>query len=153
MNVRKAVLADKSKVAELYKNLFTESAKMQPLFYKEAEIEDDFLTKVIKDDSAALFVAEEAGCIVGFVLALEEATQPFGCVRRLKYAYLLDIIVKEEYRGKGITAGLVECVKIWAKEKGLHHISLTVLEENERAIASYEKEGFYSAMRTMRYVL
>ena len=153
MLIRKAVFADKEQVKILYKELFAVSARMQPLFYQNAEIEEAFLDEIIKSDNKVLFVAEENSDIAGFALALEEKTQPFACARQLSYAYLLDIIVRSDCRGRGIASGLVRRVKIWAKERNLHHVAITVLEENSRAIGCYKKEGFSDAMRTMRFII
>ena len=43
--------------------------------------------------------------------------------------------------------------KKWAKERNLDYIELFVLSNAEEANAFYEREGFETVSRTMRYVL
>ena len=53
--------------------------------------------------------------------------------------YLEDILVTEEYRGKGIGKMLFDRLVIEAKEKHLHGIVWQVLDWNEPAINFYKK--------------
>jgi GNAT superfamily N-acetyltransferase len=53
--------------------------------------------------------------------------------------YLEDIVVTEEWRGKGVGKLLFNCLVEEAKEKGWKSISWQVLEWNEPAINFYKK--------------
>jgi ribosomal protein S18 acetylase RimI-like enzyme len=74
------------------------------------------------------------GMIVGFALYYIRYSTWKG-----QRMYLEDIIVTEEYRGRGIGAQLFEKLIEVAKEKGFHGISWQVLEWNEPAINFYKK--------------
>lgn len=81
------------------------------------------------------FVAEnEDNLIVGFALYYIRYSTWKGC-----RMYLEDIIVTEEYRGKGIGGMLFDQLIIEAKEKKFHGITWQVLEWNEPAINFYKK--------------
>lgn len=79
-------------------------------------------------------VAEAEGVIVGFALYYIRYSTWKG-----QRMYLEDIIVTEDWRGKGIGALLMDQVIADAKEKNLHGISWQVLEWNTPAIRFYER--------------
>ncbi|MGZ3778533.1 MAG: N-acetyltransferase family protein [Mucilaginibacter sp.] len=80
------------------------------------------------------FVAEADGTIVGFALYYIRYSTWKGC--RL---YLEDLIVTEEWRGKGIGKILFEKTIEDARELGLNGMAWQVLDWNEPAIGFYKK--------------
>jgi ribosomal protein S18 acetylase RimI-like enzyme len=50
--------------------------------------------------------------------------------------------VAREWRGRGVGAALLEAAIEWARERGLHKLSLGVFAHNAAAIALYRKFGF-----------
>jgi GNAT superfamily N-acetyltransferase len=80
------------------------------------------------------FVAEEDGFIAGFALYYIRYSTWKGC-----RMYLEDILVTEEYRGKGIGKLLFDQLIVEAKERKFHGIVWQVLEWNEPAINFYKK--------------
>lgn len=80
------------------------------------------------------FVAEAEGMIIGFALYYIRYSTWKGA-----RMYLEDILVTEEWRGKGIGKLLFNCLVEEAKEKGWKAISWQVLEWNEPAINFYKK--------------
>lgn len=80
------------------------------------------------------FVAEDDEKIIGFALYYIRYSTWKGC-----RMYLEDIIVTEEYRGKGIGKLLFDRLIIEAKEKKFSGITWQVLEWNEPAINFYKK--------------
>lgn len=55
----------------------------------------------------------------------------------------LGIGILSEYRGQGIGEALIRAALEKAKQIGLTRVELTVREGNKRAIALYEKMGFF----------
>lgn len=50
--------------------------------------------------------------------------------------------VAHEWRGRGMGSSLMEAAIEWARERGLHKLSLSVWPHNAAAIALYRKYGF-----------
>lgn len=82
------------------------------------------------------FVAEDEGVIIGLALYYIRYSTWKG--RRL---YLEDLIVTEEYRGKGIGKLLFDVIIQEAKEMGFSGMMWQVLDWNEPAIKFYNKYG------------
>ena len=54
----------------------------------------------------------------------------------------LGMAVAREWRRQGVGAALLEAAIAWAREHGLHKLSLSVFPHNTAAIALYRKFGF-----------
>ncbi len=80
------------------------------------------------------FVVEVDGVIQGFALYYIRYSTWKGC-----RMYLEDIIITEEYRGKGLGKLLFDQLIIEAVERNLKGITWQVLEWNEDAIEFYKK--------------
>lgn len=80
------------------------------------------------------FVAEDDGTIIGLALYYVRYSTWKGC--RL---YLEDLVVTEEYRGRGIGKLLFDKIVIEAKEKGYSGMVWQVLDWNEPALNFYKK--------------
>ena len=61
-----------------------------------------------------------------------------------------NISVLRAYWGLGLGRALTEACIQWAKEAGYEQLELTVVAENERAIALYRKAGFVEFGRNPR---
>jgi ribosomal-protein-alanine N-acetyltransferase len=58
-----------------------------------------------------------------------------------KEAYVCEIIVEDDYRGKGIGTSLLEEVEAWARKKKMYSIGLTVHIANPEALSVYSEFG------------
>jgi RimJ/RimL family protein N-acetyltransferase len=76
-------------------------------------------------------VALAAGEIVGFLFVVE--SWGFG---------ELGMLVARDWRGRGVGTALVAAAIEWARERGLHKLTLSVFPHNAAAIALYRKFGF-----------
>jgi RimJ/RimL family protein N-acetyltransferase len=54
----------------------------------------------------------------------------------------LGMIVEDGWRGRGIGTRMLEAGISWAREHGVHKVTLTVWPHNDAAIALYRKFGF-----------
>lgn len=63
---------------------------------------------------------------------------------------MIDIIVTEAYRKKGIGSQLIKVVKQWGKSRRLDYIELFVLSDAQGEIVFYEHENFQAVSHTMR---
>ncbi len=97
-----------------------------------------------------IYVAREAGRVVGMVSTLYTVSTAEGG----KSAWLEDMVVLPECRGRGVGAQLLEFAIVGAREAGVRRITLLSDEDNDQAHALYASEGFqFSGMRPMRLKL
>lgn len=84
------------------------------------------------------FVAddEDAAQLVGVLVAMGDARQ------RLKHSASLLVAVRQAYAGQGIATRLFVAMEAWARQRGLHRLSLQVQADNHRAVALYHRWGF-----------
>ena len=80
------------------------------------------------------FVAESDGQIIGMALYYIRYSTWKG-----KRLFLEDLIVTEEYRGKGIGKSLFDRIVVEAKELGFNGMMWQVLDWNEPALNFYKK--------------
>lgn len=154
MIIRKATIGDVDAIAAQYIRLFSEMADMQPDCLKPAEQKRNYIRGAVNSPDHLLLVAEkDGGGVAGFVLAQEQQSPPYPCLKPRRLAYLMDMAVSPDCRELGLGSSFIEQVKIWALNRGLEYVELNVLEENTRAIGLYERCGFKSAMRSMRFKL
>jgi RimJ/RimL family protein N-acetyltransferase len=63
----------------------------------------------------------------------------------------LGMLVARDWRGRGVGSALVEAAIGWARDRGLHKLSLSVFAHNEAAIALYRKLGFVEEGRRVKH--
>lgn len=143
-SIRKATEADIPAILSLYKEQFREMAKHAPDFIKEGNQQAEFIERIIADEKSDILVSEENEIAVGFVLLQiqKRADFDFFVNANAESCYIMDIIVTERSRNKGLGTALLNSAKEWAKEHGCVFINLDVLSGNDRAAALYEKLGF-----------
>ena len=79
---------------------------------------------------------DEDGALVGFAVAdiEEDGDAPFGVV--------CDVMVKEEYRGRGAGSQLLDAAIEWLWKQGVQDIYLESGKDNHSAHRFFEKRGF-----------
>ncbi|MBQ9764830.1 MAG: GNAT family N-acetyltransferase [Lachnospiraceae bacterium] len=83
-----------------------------------------------------LLVAEADDRIVGYISAQK------GGLNRIAHSAYIVVGILKDYRGKGIGTDFFNRLDIWAEEKHVKRLELTVVCENEVAKHLYEKSGF-----------
>jgi ribosomal protein S18 acetylase RimI-like enzyme len=63
----------------------------------------------------------------------------------------LGMTVAWEWRGRGVGSALLAAAIEWARERGLHKLSLSVFPHNTAAIALYRKFGFVEEGRRVKH--
>ena len=82
--------------------------------------------------SAGSFVAVADAQVIGLI-HVEVSRYGFG---------ELGMLVDREWRGRGVGSALLQAAIDWARDHGLHKLSLEVFTHNTAAIALYRKCGF-----------
>jgi RimJ/RimL family protein N-acetyltransferase len=63
----------------------------------------------------------------------------------------IGMLVARDWRGRGVGSALVAAAIEWAREQGLHKLSLSVFPHNAAAIALYRKFGFVEEGRRVKH--
>jgi RimJ/RimL family protein N-acetyltransferase len=73
-------------------------------------------------------------------------------VERTKHGFgEIGMVVARDWRGRGVGSALMEAAIAWAREQGLHKLSLSVFAHNAPAIALYRKFGFVEEGRRLKH--
>jgi ribosomal protein S18 acetylase RimI-like enzyme len=102
---------------------------------------DEFLKKM-KTHKGKLFVAEDDGRVIGFAYAWIERDEREYMTLQKEYAYISDVFVHGDYRGKGVGKMLLGACESYAKKMGHDQVWLIVLSKNKRVHELYVREGY-----------
>jgi RimJ/RimL family protein N-acetyltransferase len=64
----------------------------------------------------------------------------------------IGMLVARDWRGRGVGSALVAAAIEWAREQGLHKLSLSVFPHNEAGLALYRKFGFVEEGRRVKHL-
>jgi RimJ/RimL family protein N-acetyltransferase len=87
-------------------------------------------------DNSMVMLAEADGRLIGYAGARG------GRFRRRAATAQVVIGVLAAASGRGIGAGLLRELDLWAPAHGIHRLELTVMVHNERAAALYQRVGY-----------
>lgn len=142
ITIRKALPVDAEFIASHAHRLLNFNLPAWRANEKEKMIQADtkhITNALLKDDpDDCIFIAidEERACgFVRIVLLKDYYTGE-------QHAHVNDIVVIAEAEGKGIGKLLLQKADEWATAKKSRWITLNVFEENKRARAVYEKQGY-----------
>ncbi len=100
------------------------------------EQQEKMIMEMKKQKHSTIFVADEGGRLVGYAFVIGSRAE------RVKHSAYLVIGILAEFRGRGIGTVLFRSIEEWAAARGLSRLELTVVIENEAAIALYRKCGY-----------
>lgn len=126
--VRPAAVADARPMAEL----FAAVAEERTGIATEPPVDVDARTVQFTTSIAESIVAAADRRIVGMIHTTV-SRHGFG---------ELGMLVDREWRGRGVGSALIQATIDWAREQGLHKLSLEVFTHNTAGIALYRKCGF-----------
>ena len=126
--VRPASVADARPMAELFAAVAEERSGIA----SEPPVDVEQRTAQFTASIAESIVAVADGQIVGMI---------HTDVRRYGVGEL-GMLVDCEWRGRGVGSALIQATIAWARDQGLHKLSLEVFAQNTAAIALYRKCGF-----------
>ncbi len=145
---------------------FDEAAKVVALWRISAETHAEFdeefwqwssdaeqhwvrhFVELLKRDDMVMFVAEAPGGeLVGFIIS--EVTCPPPIFSATKRGHIWDLVVRPDYRRRGLARRLTEATLERMKRMGAEDVILHVAMKNKPAIALYEKLGMRRIMHRM----
>jgi ribosomal protein S18 acetylase RimI-like enzyme len=106
-----------------------------------------FLGKELQRTDVAIFVAERAGEVVGYVYA---GIEPVSWKElRDESGYVHDLVVDEHQRRGGIATALMQAAMDWLTERGLPRVVLWTAQPNDAAQQLFDRLGFRRTMIEM----
>lgn len=112
------------------------------LFRDDAQKYDEFqLEQILKEASRPIFVAVEAGQVLGYCFCEEKVTRDHPVLCNHKSLYIDDLCVDRNCRGKKVGTVLYEHVTTYARAAGFDSITLNVWAFNQSAMAFYRRMG------------
>ena len=121
---------------DYYKKYLELLSQLTIVTYLEFEDFEEQLLKINKNPFHKIFVIEDKEQIIGSITVLIE----LKFIRNLgNVCHIEDVVVRNDYRGKGIARKLIEYVKNYSKNEGCYKILLNC---KENLIDFYSKFGF-----------
>jgi GNAT superfamily N-acetyltransferase len=148
--IRIAEESDYQAVLELEINMSKQNSKGCPEYFKLSmnPVSIEAYNKEIVEGNVHVFEIDKE--IIGFYRAnVIEMMEEEG-MKYQKMYFILSLLLKDEYTGKGYGKKLFQYIEGEAKRKGCKTIELNVWEYNKRAKKFYEKRGMevkYSSLR------
>ena len=152
--IRPATVADFGGVGAVFaeENRFHAALVPHAIRVAEPVITQEWFEGVLSDPGQALFVAELGEGVAGVLLVALRVSADDPILQPRRYAYVDEIAVLEQYRGRGIGRALMAEAERWALQRGASEIELHVWEANLRAVGFYEGLGYATTRRMMRRV-
>jgi GNAT superfamily N-acetyltransferase len=144
LRVREARVGDLDAMVELLGHLFKQESDFAPSASKQRRA----LALILSQPSAGqLFVLTVDDKVLGMVSLLFTISTAEGG----KAAWLEDLVVKPEQRGRGLGTRLLRAAVDWARREGITRITLLTDSDNVGARGLYLRHGFKtSAMQPLR---
>ncbi len=146
-NIRIATLEDLPVLLEFEQGIIKAERPFNPTL-KKGKINYYDLKEILLDSHARVVVAEIADEVIACGYAQIRTAQDY--LQHTHYAHLGAMFVREDHRGKGINALIMNALIDWTKTKGITELRLEVYVDNLPAIKAYEKIGFNAHLLEMR---
>lgn len=123
----------------------------ESLPFKDQKSAYDYMQRMIDDSksmSGVIYVAEEAGNIIGFVQGVVVNHRSGDDIvfdtthTPRKDGWIGLLFVESGHRGRGIGQELIDKIKNYFEHEGCNTLRLLVLSDNTHAIEMYKKYGF-----------
>ena len=149
--VRDAIEADLDRIAELWSEMIDLHHDLDERFWNRKPDGHDifrrWMADAAEDDKRALIVAEVNGDVAGFVHGnVSDTPSP---MEDKTSAYISDVSVGFDYRGKSIGRKLMAAAAEKLTELGAEDVTLLAAVKNECAVGFYEALGFERHFITM----
>ena len=145
MKIRQAITTDSLLLSSLCVDVQSLHAKHHPDFFKTPTSDDfaaSFFDEMLADPAVSIFIAEENGQALGYVLCklIERFENPFTFA--MHYLLVDQISVRPAAQGKDVGKTLIKRAVLLALDLNLQRIQLDSWGFNVEAHAFFEKMGF-----------
>ncbi|WP_112663891.1 GNAT family N-acetyltransferase [Microvirga flavescens] len=145
IGLRTAILADRSAIIELIHKLNVFEADLthdRSRDYEGAEAYYDELLRRLSGREGRIVLAEADGRIVGAMGFCVDRDAAYITDDVRLHGTVTDLIVHEDWRGRGIGQMLLNEAERLTRKAGLQRLMIGVLVANERAARTYRDFGF-----------
>ena len=103
-----------------------------------------FFSNMIRKAGVRVFIADIAGSPVGYCLAAAKDNPPVRPKGR--YGYIVDLMVTERHRRRGVGRKLFNAAVEWFRFKDIRRVEIKAAVLNEQSIAFWNSLGFKTYM-------
>lgn len=109
------------------------------------EIVDDYIVGMLfrcRMCDGQVLVADNNGELAGYVTILNRVQSDDLDDGNLEFGLIADLLVRKDYRGKGLGQKLLAAAESFAKQHGVQWLRISVMSENATARKLYAASGF-----------
>lgn len=141
IKIRRASIKDVEAVRKLNQDLFEHNYQFNnTLNLKWPSKNKKYFVDRIKGKKSLCLVAENEDKIIGYLIGSIEKAEDWRKIKNIAEAE--NMLIIEEFRGRGIGTNLLKEFLKWAKSKGAERAFVVASASNEKAIRTYSKIGF-----------
>lgn len=111
------------------------------------------LQQLLKDENRPIFIAEEAGKVLGYGFCILKRTKDDPVLADNYTLYIDDLCVDENCRGKGVGKTVYAHILGYARSLGCDSVTLNVWAFNKSAMGFYESVGLKTQKVGMEVLL
>ncbi|MCA1065700.1 GNAT family N-acetyltransferase [Rossellomorea sp. AcN35-11] len=138
--IRRAVEEDAESLLDIQQSVISEGDYLITVseeFSNTPTQQRDWINNILENERETLLIAETDGKAVGWIVFHIQNR------KRMTHTGSIGMMVRKQYRGRGIGTLLLQALIDWAKENPLiEKMSLGVFSTNHRALSLYKKMGF-----------
>ncbi len=145
VSIRKFAPNDRERLIELIRELQTYESEIEPRVKPPEELGDEYVDRLLSEiakHGGAMLIAENAGEVCGYAAYMAQIPNDDEDEIDYTYAYVADVAVTADLRGKGVGRKLLEVCERGSREAGAEVLRISVLSQNAPAIGLYRNFGF-----------
>ena len=145
ISIRKAEERDRSALEACFDELQSFELSIEPNRVEPALIRSLYINRLYaacERTGGAIFVAENASQIIGYVSILSHVESEDIIERDRWHAYVTDLVVAAEHRRVGVASQLMRVAEAHARASGAKRIRIGVLARNSGAHELYKRLGY-----------
>lgn len=149
--IRKATIADAAQIEKLYTELEQDAVRYQPehFVFSLAGARSKQFEAILSSENQVMFVAQDNDTVIGFAHVTYNKAKDISCLKPQSNIYLQDLVVKTEYRSRGIGTLLLDAAKQYGRQIGADFFRTQVFPQNKDGMRFYERNGFVQKMITI----
>jgi GNAT superfamily N-acetyltransferase len=146
MPIRKFVAhTDTAQVSKCLVELQNFEHSIDPRMPTGEDIVDAYIPDMLqrcKDCLGTILVAEVDGLVIGYITVLARVSSDEIGAGDFEFGLVTDVVVLQEYRGKGYGKQLLEAAELYARANGVKWLRIGALAANQSASAMYSSLGY-----------